>query len=115
MTLARWWPLLSPLPGGASIGALDVDAQGWVAVASDVAAAGGQLLALWTTLKHDSDAHATVHAALLAESRVLVPTLRLPAAADSYPGLQDLFLWAKSFLTRILKVTVVYFHSYTGM
>jgi len=31
------------------------------------------------------------------------------------PGLQDLFLWAKSFLTRILKVTVVYFHSYTGM
>ena len=30
------------------------------------------------------------------------------------PGLQDLFLSAKSFLTRILKVTIVYFHSYNG-
>ena len=91
MPLARWWPLLSPLPGGASIGALDVDAHGWVAVASDVAAAGGQLLALWTTLEHRADVHATVRAALLADSRVLVPALRMPAATGAYPSLQHLF------------------------
>lgn len=91
MPLARWWPLLSPLPGGALIGALDVDAHGWVALAGDVAAAGGQLLALWATPEHGSDAHATVRAALLADSRVLVPALRLPAPTDSYPGLQGFF------------------------
>ncbi len=30
-------------------------------------------------------------------------------------GLGDLFLLAKSYLTRILKVTIVYFHSYNGI
>jgi hypothetical protein len=29
-------------------------------------------------------------------------------------GLEDLFLYGKSYLTRILKVTIVYFHSYNG-
>ena len=91
MPLARWWPLLTPLPGGPSIGAVDVDAQGWVAIASDVAAAGGQLLALWTTLERGTDVHATVRAALLVDSRVLVPTLRIPSATAASPGLQDFF------------------------
>ena len=91
MPLARWWPRLIPLPGNPSVGAVDVGAQEWLAIASDVAAAGGQLLALWTTLERDSDVHATVRAALLADSRVLVPALRMPAATDSYPGLQDFF------------------------
>ena len=91
MPLARWWPLLNPLPGVPSIGAVDVDAHGWVAIAGDVAAAGGQLLALWTTLEHGTDVRATVRAALLADSRVLVPTLRLPSATGAYPGLQDFF------------------------
>jgi Ni,Fe-hydrogenase III large subunit/Ni,Fe-hydrogenase III component G len=91
MPLGRWWPRLIALPGSPSIGAVDVDAHGWVAIASDVAAAGGQLLALWTTLEHESEVHATVRAVLLADSRVLVPTLRMPAATHSYPGLQDFF------------------------
>jgi len=91
MPLARWWPSLKSLPGDPSIGAVEVDAQDWFAVAGDVAAAGGQLLALWTTLEHDADVHATVRAALLADSRVLVPTLRMPVATAHYPGLQGLF------------------------
>jgi len=91
MPLARWWPRLIPLPGSPSIGTVDVDAQEWRAAAGDVAAAGGQLLALWTTLEHDSEVHATVRAALLADSQVLVLALRMPAVTDSYPGLQDFF------------------------
>ena len=91
MPLARWWPRLIALPGSSSIGTVDVDAQEWLAAAGDVAAAGGQLLALWTTLEHDADAHATVRAALLGDSRVLVPTLRVAAAGQPYPGLQGFF------------------------
>ena len=64
MPLARWWPRLIPLPGNPWIGAVDVDPREWLAIASDVAAAGGQLLALWTTLEHGTDVHATVRAAL---------------------------------------------------
>jgi Ni,Fe-hydrogenase III large subunit/Ni,Fe-hydrogenase III component G len=91
MPLARWWPLLSPLPGGPSTGALDVDAQGWLEVAGDVAAAGGQLLALWTTLERDKDGHANVRTAFLADLRLLVATLRIPVATERYPGLHGLF------------------------
>ena len=91
MPLARWWPRLTPLPGNPLIGTVEVDAQEWLAAAGDVAAAGGQLLALWTTPEHGAGVHATVRAALLADSRVFVTALRLPVATDSYPGLQDFF------------------------
>jgi Ni,Fe-hydrogenase III large subunit len=107
MPLARWSSLSRPLPGGASIGAVDVDAQDWVSMASDVAAAGGQLLALWTTLEHGEGVHATVRAALLADSRVLVPTLRIPAATDGYPGLQQFFPAATRMQRAALDLTGV--------
>lgn len=91
MPLARWWPKSITLPGGPSIGSVDVDAREWLAAAGDVAAAGGQLLAFWTTLEHEADLHATIRAVLLADSRVLVPTLRIAAATGHYPGLQGFF------------------------
>src|SRR5512137_2275790 len=91
MPLSRWWPQVTALPGSAAAVALEVDAEGWLAAACDVAAAGGQLLALWTSSGVNADAPATVRAALLVDGRLLVLTLHLPTPAARYPGLQELF------------------------
>jgi len=91
MPLSRWWPQVSALPGSPSAGALDVGADNWLAAASDVAAAGGQLLALWATAGQDPAAPATVRAALLFEGRLLVLTYPVRAANGRYPGLHGLF------------------------
>jgi len=91
MPLSRWWPQVSALPGSPSAGALAVDADDWLAAAGDVAAAGGQLLALWVTAGQDAAAPATVRAAMLVDGRLLVLALRVRTATGRYPGLHGLF------------------------
>ena len=91
MPLTRWWTQVTPLPGSPAAVALQVDAEGWRAAAGDVAAAGGQLLALWTTSGATADAPATARAALLVDGRLLVLALHVPAPAGRYAGLQELF------------------------
>ena len=91
MPLARWWSQATTLPGSPGAAALDVDAGDWLAAAGDVAAAGGQLVSLWTTSGHGAGEPATAHAAFLADARLLVLTLRLRGATTSYPGLQVIF------------------------
>jgi Ni,Fe-hydrogenase III large subunit len=91
MPLARWWSQATQPPGSPGAAALDVDAAGWLAAAGDVAAAGGQLVSIWTTSGHGADEPATAHAAFLADARLLVLTLRLHGATAGYPGLQVIF------------------------
>ena len=77
--LARWWSQVTALPGSpAAVGAGRSMPEGWLAAARDVAAAGGQLLALWTTSGIAAGAPATARAALLADGRLLVLALHLP-------------------------------------
>jgi Ni,Fe-hydrogenase III large subunit len=91
MPLARWWSQATTLPGSPGGGMLDVDAAGWFVAAGDVAAAGGQLLALWATPADRASTQPTVQAAYLTDARLLVLTLRLQGAKDLYPGLQGVF------------------------
>ncbi len=91
MPLSRWWPQVTALPGSPTAVALEVDAEGWLAAARDVAAAGGQLLALWTTSGITAGAPAAARAALLVDGRLLVLALHIPAPAARYPGLQEIF------------------------
>jgi len=91
MPLARWWSLATTLPGSPGAAALGVDAEGWLAAADDVAAAGGQLVSIWTTSGDDADAPAAAHAAFLADARLLVLTLRMHDADARCPGLHVIF------------------------
>jgi Ni,Fe-hydrogenase III large subunit len=72
-----------------------VEATDWLAAAGDVAAAGGQLLALWgRNAPHvggELSRAALVRAALLHEQGLLVLELALPATDGQYPGLQSIF------------------------
>jgi Ni,Fe-hydrogenase III large subunit len=59
----------------------------WYQAAHDIATCGGRLLALWGDCQHAT----TIHAALSADSVVLVLTLPLPDAMASYPSLTETF------------------------
>ncbi|MDE2218796.1 MAG: NADH-quinone oxidoreductase subunit C [Gammaproteobacteria bacterium] len=84
MPLRQWLARAHTLPGSPAAVRVAVDAADWLAAAGDVAATGGQLLALWAT------AHGgRVHAAFLHGGGLLV--LELPTAQARYPGLQLLF------------------------
>jgi Ni,Fe-hydrogenase III large subunit len=91
MPVARWWSQATTLPGSPGAAVLDVDADGWLAAAGDVAAAGGHLVSIWTTSGHDADSPATAHAAFLADARLLVLTLRMQHASARCPGLHVIF------------------------
>jgi Ni,Fe-hydrogenase III large subunit len=90
MPLRRWLERAQALPGSPSAARVVVDATDWLAAAGDVAAAGGQLLALWgKNAPHAGGG--LVRAALLHEHGLLVLELALPAADGQYPGLQSIF------------------------
>jgi Ni,Fe-hydrogenase III large subunit len=95
MPLRRWLERAQALPGSPAAARVVVDATDWLAAAGDVAAAGGQLLALWGGNAPDAgDAlapAALVRAALLHEHGLVVLELALPAADGRYPGLQSIF------------------------
>ena len=85
--LQYWIDQSTPLPGAPGVRRLDVTLDTWHQAAQDTATASGRLLALWV----DCDGAATVRAALIADSVVLVLTLVLPESAGSYPTLEDTF------------------------
>src|SRR5882672_12659283 len=91
MPVARWWSRAVPLPGSPTAAALEVDATSWLAVAGDVAAAGGHLLALWVTLGGAGGASANVRAGFLIDGRLLVAQLPVTDLQPRYRGLQALF------------------------
>ena len=66
---------------------LDVTPETWHACATDVAASGGRLIALWV----DGASEPTVIAALIAEPVVLLLALELREKSATYPSLADIF------------------------
>ena len=88
MPLRQWLSRAQPLPGSPGAARLPVDAGDWLAAAGDVAAAGGQLLALSATPAAQG---ACVRAALLQAAGLLVCELEISTAEERYPGLQRLF------------------------
>lgn len=84
---------MQPLPGSPGATWLAVNAGEWLQSAGDVAAAGGQLLAMWANPAANG-AGAFVRAALMHGGRVLVLELTLLQATEGYPGLQSIFLSA---------------------
>jgi Ni,Fe-hydrogenase III large subunit len=91
MSLQRWWSQAEPLAGKPSGALLAVGPSEWHNAATDAAAAGGQLVALWATLYPDSAPGAIVRAALLVDGGLLVLELALESPARPYRGLEDLF------------------------
>ena len=89
MGLERWFAQATALPGAPGAKALEVTAESWRAVAADVAAGGGRLLALWADPERGNGP--AVRAAFLAESALLVVTLPIAPGATEYPGLEDLY------------------------
>ena len=87
MVLQYWIDQSTPLPGALGVRRLDVTLDTWHQSARDIAAGGGRLLALWV----DCERTATVRAALIADSVVLILTLALPEAVMSYPSLTETF------------------------
>lgn len=91
MALKRWWSKAEPLAGKPSSGVLSVSAADWHSAATDAAAAGAQLAALWTTLYPVAAPAAIVRAALLVDGGLLVLELPLADLKQTYRGLQDVF------------------------
>jgi len=85
--LKRWIAQSSVLPGAPGITRVPATHDTWRPLAQDVAASGGQLLALWA----ERHAGAEVLAAFLCDDRVLVAELLLPDHDSTYPGLADIF------------------------
>jgi Ni,Fe-hydrogenase III large subunit len=85
--LRRWLAESSVLPGTPGAHRVATTPETWRPFAQDVAASGGELLALWA----ERHAAATVLAAFLCADRVLVAELTLPDHETNYPGLADLF------------------------
>jgi Ni,Fe-hydrogenase III large subunit len=84
---------MQPLPGSPGAASLPVNAAEWLQAAGDVAAANGQLLAMWATPSAGA-AGALLRAALLHAGRIVVLELTVPPGGDAYPGLQAIFLSA---------------------
>lgn len=76
-----------PLPGAPGMRRLDVTRETWRACATDIAAGGGRLFALWA----EGAGEITVFAALIVEPVVLIVSLELPGSSATYPGLSDIF------------------------
>ncbi|MGB8694090.1 MAG: NADH-quinone oxidoreductase subunit C [Steroidobacteraceae bacterium] len=97
MSLTRWWSKTQPLPGSAGAAELLVDGTLWLDVAREVAAAGGQLAALWATAGDDAGSgegaarRASVQAAYLVQARLLVVTLPVTDISQPCRSLHELF------------------------
>jgi Ni,Fe-hydrogenase III large subunit len=90
MPLRAWWTSGEAIANAPRCRRLRVDSNEWLRVATDAAAAGGQLMALWASPATDSAAEIVMRAALLTDVGLLVLELPLPESAR-YRGLQDVF------------------------
>ena len=91
MPLSRWWSKAQPLPGSAGAAELLVDGTLWIEVAREVAAAGGQLAALWAGASDAAVHRAAMHAAYLVQARLLVVTLPVADITQPARSLHELF------------------------
>lgn len=89
MPIRRWFESSLVCPGAPGVRSLVVSRDDWRPTAADAAAAGGRLLALWTST--DGNDGRIMHAALIADLGVLVLELPLAPSDTDYPGLEDLF------------------------
>ena len=98
MALQRWFDLAAQQPesngGGAIVGApkvlgLNVTREEWSQAAEDMATHGGRLLSLWASRTGTEDD--LVRAAFIANSGVLVLSLRVTASDIPYPGIEQWF------------------------
>jgi Ni,Fe-hydrogenase III large subunit len=85
--LRRWLANASPLPGTPAAYRVATTPDTWQPLAQDVAASGGQLLALWA----ERHASAAVLAAFLCQDKLLVADLALTEHGTNYPGLAEIF------------------------
>ena len=85
--LKRWLADSTVLPGAPGVYHVATSLDTWRPLAQDVAASGGQLLALWA----ERHAGATALAAFLCDDKALVAELALADNETSYPGLADIF------------------------
>jgi Ni,Fe-hydrogenase III large subunit len=88
MPLRQWRARAAALPGTPGVRSLIVDRAQWSALAQDMAAAGGRLLALWGS---PAPRGWYVQAAFLADRTVLVPRLRVADPDVPYPGIESVF------------------------
>jgi hypothetical protein len=89
MPLRAWLDRSTVLPGAPGVDALSVSLEEWRSLATDFAAAGARLVALWAS--GDDTGAPVVRAAFQADRRALVVSLRLDDAGVRYPGLENLF------------------------
>ena len=107
MPLAKWWERARELPGAPRTRGLGLASGQWRPCASDVAASGGRLLAMWASACGEGPANSSggpdsggakeVYAAFLTDRGLLVieqPIAEAVAGATpeaDYPGIEDLF------------------------
>ncbi len=89
MPLRAWLARGETQRGAPGLLALTVAQDEWHAVARDVAAAGGRLVALWAS--NDARGASTLHACFLADRCGLVVRMPLADATVRYAGLEDVF------------------------
>ncbi len=89
MAVGRWYELGRRLPGAVGARSLAVARDEWRQVAEDVAASGGQLLALWAGGGIGNGP--VVHAAFSIERGLLVVDHEVAAPNDRYPGIEGVF------------------------
>lgn len=89
MPLRAWFAQARELQGAVGVSRLLVDAIAWRQAATDFAAGGARLLALWSGPGEDGGSQ--VHAVFFAAPGVLVLTLALPAGQGKYPGIESVF------------------------
>ena len=85
--LRRWLAQSSLLSGAPGVHHVTVAPDAWRSLAQDVAASGGQLLALWA----ERHARTAALAAFLCDDKVIVAELALAEHETSYPGLAEIF------------------------
>ncbi|MGH8171393.1 MAG: Ni,Fe-hydrogenase III large subunit [Steroidobacteraceae bacterium] len=118
MPLTRWWTRARELAGAAAARGLSVGMEEWRQAASDVAAAGGRLLAMWAADGNGSQHGTTaVYAAFIADPGVLLIELPLERAGSrtgdeggpqaDYPGLAGLFPCASRMQRAMLDLSRV--------
>jgi Ni,Fe-hydrogenase III large subunit len=89
MAFARWWEQAEAAAGAPGIRALVADSSAWRALAQDVAASGGRLLAHWADTSLAG--RATVHALYLTQRGGLTVELQVAGSVERYPGIDDVF------------------------
>ena len=91
MPLHTWWEGSEAIADVPPSRRRPVNFEQWAMAATEAAAAGGHLIALWATSDSHDSSSVIMRAALLTDLGVLV--LELPHVSDGsrYPGLQEVF------------------------